>query len=353
MTVPSGRRIGAFARLDRLASARDMPVSAMLQVTERCNMRCRHCYQVHPRRKELSTAAWIRILRRLSDAGVLFVTFSGGEPLVRRDLPEIAAEARRLRFAIKLKTNGWLLDRRAADTISRLAFLEVHFSLYSARPATHDLVTGERGSFARVLRAGRMLARRGVGVVMNTPLMNLNCSEVDGIIALSESRGFGWSMDPHLNICEDGGCSPASLRMDPAQMDCVLAHPRLVDRRALLGVARKRTLQDRVCNAGRMSCVISPTGDVLVCPMIQTPLGNLEHASLEEIWKRSRERRRIESITWASLPVCRDCDLVPFCVRCHGAALFEDGDMMGPSRLACEAARVRREALLRGRRPRS
>ena len=222
MTVPTGRRIGAFARLDQLASARDMPVSAMLQMTERCNFRCRHCYQAHPGRREISTAAWIRIVRALSDAGILFITFSGGEPLVRRDLVEIAAEARRLRFALKLKTNGWLLDRRIADAIARLAFLEVHFSLYSSRPGVHDLVTGTPGSFARVMRAGRMLARRGVGVVMNTPLMNLNCGDVDAIIALAEEHGFGWSMDPHLNICEDGGCGPASLRMGRSRGDLSL-----------------------------------------------------------------------------------------------------------------------------------
>ena len=346
MTVPTGRAIGAFARLDRLAAGRDMPISAMIQITERCNFRCRHCYQVHPPREEISTAGWVRIVRSLAGSGILFLTFSGGEPLVRRDLVDIAGEARRLGFALKLKTNGWLLDRGIADALRRLAFLEVHFSLYSARPRVHDHVTGTPGSFARAMRAGRMLARRGVGVVMNTPLMNLNCGEVDDLIALSERHGFGWSMDPHLNVCEDGGCSPAALRMDERQMRAVLGHPRLVDRRALLKAARRRRIEDRVCNAGRTSCVISPTGDVLVCPMIQAPLGNLAKADLAGIWKGSEARRRIESTSWASLHGCRDCDLVPYCVRCHGAALFEDGDMMGPSRLACQAARVRRDALL-------
>jgi radical SAM protein with 4Fe4S-binding SPASM domain len=84
------------------------------------------------------------------------------------------------------------------------------------------------------------------------------------------------------------------------------------------------------------------------CPLLQIPLGNVKERSIREIWEESEEVRRIDAITWADLETCRDCDLVSWCMRCHGAALTEDGDMRGPSRVACAVARARRDALKAG-----
>lgn len=343
-TVPYGRKVSAMALLEELAARQKTPVSAMLQLTQRCNFRCKHCYQTHARDRELTTRQWKAVMDDLSSSGVLFLTFSGGEPLLRRDFGELASHARSLRFALKLKTNGYRLDRKMADLLKRNAFLEVHLSLYSSRSKVHDAVTGVDGSHRKVMSAARMLVRRDVGVLMNVPLMNVNASEVDDIIAMCERETFGWAMDPHLNVCEDGRCNPRDLRMTDDQLVRVFSDPRIFDPEAVARTARKRSVQDRVCNAGRVSCVVSPTGDLLLCPLLPMSLGNLREASLADLWTNSPQRRRVESITWGDLDTCAHCDLLGWCVRCHGAALFEEGDMLGPSRVACQAARARRDA---------
>jgi radical SAM protein with 4Fe4S-binding SPASM domain len=337
-----GRRPGFQEVLEQLAERQGTPVAAMLQLTARCNFRCSHCYQAERRRDELTTRAWRAVLDDLREAGVLLLTLSGGEPLLRRDFLEIASHARALRFSLQLKTNGFLIDRRMADQLARLAFLDVQMSLYSTRPGVHDGITGLTGSLRRLRSAARMLARRSIRVTMMTPLMSVNADEVDGIVTFCRDGGYEFSMDPSIQVCEDGSCAPAGLRASEEQLEKALANPALVDREALAAAARRRRPQDRVCNAGRLSCFITAAGDVLPCPMLQVALGNVAQKPLIEIWRTSAERARIDAITWGDLETCSTCEHMPWCHRCHGAALVEDGDMLGPSRLACAAARLRR-----------
>lgn len=343
-------KTGFQAAIEELASRQETPVAAMLQLTARCNLRCKHCYQVTRRQRELTTRQWLAAIDDLREAGILFLTLSGGEPLLRRDFFTIARHARKQRFALQLKTNAYLIDRGAADRIARLRFLDVQMSLYSTRSKVHDAVTGLAGSHRRLMSAARMLVRRSVTVTTMTPLMSVNAGEIDDIIALAEREGFGWSMDPQLNVCEDGGCSPLSLRASEGQLRDIFSHPRLVDVKSVRSAARARKPTDRVCNAGRVGCLVDPRGEVMVCPLLQIPIGNIKKRPLREIWAGSEERRRIDAITWDDLATCRDCDLMVWCTRCHGAALTEDGDMLGPSRIACAAAAAKRHAASRKKR---
>jgi radical SAM protein with 4Fe4S-binding SPASM domain len=344
VTVRAGRQSGFKALLESLAARQEMPVAAMLQLTARCNLRCRHCYQVTRRKRELTTRQWLEVLDALHDAGVLFLTLSGGEPLVRADFLDICRRARELRFALQLKTNALLIDRRLADRLASLALLDVQMSLYSTRSRVHDSITGLRGSHRRLMSAARMLVRRGVKVTVMTPIMTVNVGEIDDLVALAGREGFDWSMDPHLNVCEDGGCTPLALRTSDEQLEEIFSNPDLVDLEAVRRGARERRLSDRVCNAGRVSCCITPEGDVLACPLLQVPFGNVLNRPFATIWRSSRRRASIDALTWNDLHACRDCELMPWCVRCHGAALIEDDDMRGPSRLACAAAAARRRA---------
>ena len=86
-----------------------VPLSAHLDVTYRCNERCQHCYLDHDDQGEMTTAEIKDILDQLAEAGVFFLTLSGGESLMRRDCFEIIEYARSLMFNVKLKTNAVLI----------------------------------------------------------------------------------------------------------------------------------------------------------------------------------------------------------------------------------------------------
>ena len=95
---------------------------------------------------------------------------------------------------------------------------------------------------------------------------------------------------------------------------------------------------------------ISPTGDIQTCLGARVTAGNLREAPIAQIWKESPVWEETSSLTLQNLPVCSTCELRQFCVRCHGTAAFEDGDMLGCSSVAYREARLRRQAYQENRR---
>src|SRR5208283_5214352 len=103
--------------------------------------RCVHCYLDHDDHGEMNTAEIKDLLQQMADAGVFYLTFSGGEIMMRRDFFEIVEYARRLSFCIKLKTNAVMVRESEADQIQALAPDSVQISVYSHRAEVHDAIT--------------------------------------------------------------------------------------------------------------------------------------------------------------------------------------------------------------------
>ncbi len=149
----------------RLAVQR-LPVSASLEVTFRCNLRCAHCYQEHtsPARLaagELSLAEIQDILDQAAAEGCLWLLLTGGEPFMRSDFLDIYAYAKRKGFVVTLFTNGTLITDRVADFLADLPPLGIEISLYGATQETYERVTGIPGSHARCIEGiERLLSRR-------------------------------------------------------------------------------------------------------------------------------------------------------------------------------------------------
>ena len=341
-TVPYGARSSAIAMLDALGKKHPVPLAAIVQVTRRCNLRCRHCFQVERAGPELSTEQWKVVLRRLADAGVLFLTFTGGEPFLRKDFLELVREARALSFAVKIKTNGVLLDEATTEALAAAAVMEVHFSFYSADAGLHDRVTVLPGSHARTVAAARWLRDRGVHVLLNCPLQADTFDGYGAVIEFAQAEGMDWSFDPGIQVQEDGCTRPADHRLSEAQLERLYADARLS--LPLAGEAPAKKLPTAVCRVGEAMVAVAPNGDVWPCLSLLEPLGNLVESPLESIWVGNPCLQKYSKILWADLPECRNCEIMGFCVRCHANALHEDGDLLGPSRLACAAARVRARA---------
>src|SRR5207244_9437757 len=98
--------------MDRLIARtvrKRLPLSVHFDLTYRCNERCVHCYLDHEDHGEMTTAEVKDVLDQLASSGTLFLTFSGGELLLRKDFFELLAYARRLQFDVKIKTNAILI----------------------------------------------------------------------------------------------------------------------------------------------------------------------------------------------------------------------------------------------------
>jgi MoaA/NifB/PqqE/SkfB family radical SAM enzyme len=190
------------------------PYSATFEITDRCNFACVHCYINQPagnrpaRAQELSTSQVMGVLDQIAAAGTLFLTITGGDPLVRADFPEIYKHARNLGLVVSLFTNGSLITPEIADLLVDYTPRVVDITLYGATQMTYERVTRTTGSFARVQRGVQLLLERGVPLSLKTVLLTINQHEFKAIQAFAEQLGVKFRYDRLLWPRLDGGQSP-------------------------------------------------------------------------------------------------------------------------------------------------
>jgi MoaA/NifB/PqqE/SkfB family radical SAM enzyme len=137
----------------------NIPLSVQVDLTYRCNEQCTHCYLDHEDHGEMTTAEIKHLFDQLADAGVFFLTMSGGEILMRKDFFEILEYARALKFCVKLKTNAVLIREVEAERLRSLSVHSIQISIYSHRPEVHDAITKIPGSWKRSVNASVSLRR--------------------------------------------------------------------------------------------------------------------------------------------------------------------------------------------------
>jgi Fe-coproporphyrin III synthase len=174
-------------------------------LTRTCNLKCVHCYTDSAAAKypgELMTQQCKRVLDDLADFRVPAVLFSGGEPLVREDLFELAAYARQRGLHVVLSTNGTLIHADSAKRLKELEFAYIGISLDSAIPAVHDEFRGVKGAFDRTIRGFRHCVDVGQKVGLRLTLTRHTAHELGRIFDFLEQEGINRACFYHL--CPSG-----------------------------------------------------------------------------------------------------------------------------------------------------
>ncbi len=202
-----------------------VPLAVHMDVTYRCNERCVHCYLDHDDHGEMTTAEIKGALDQLAEAGVFFLTLSGGEPFMRRDFFEIVEHARRLLFNVKVKTNAVMIGPVEAQRLRGLAIDTIQISVYSHRPAVHDAITKLPHSFERTIKAVRFLHAQGLRVSIANVLMTPNLGDHYGVQKLAAELGVNYTLDPTITPMMDGDMSVLALRVPGEELEEVFRNP--------------------------------------------------------------------------------------------------------------------------------
>ena len=325
--------------MNRRALQLGVPLSVQLDLTYRCNERCVHCYLDHDDHGEMTTAEIKDVLRQLADAGVFFLTLSGGEVLVRRDFFEIVESARSLLFNVKVKTNGVLISEHGACRLADLGVEDVQLSVYSHLASVHDGITKLPGSFARTVNAVARLKAAGIKVTIANILMRQNFADHDGVRRLALDMGVHYTVDPTITPMMDGDRSILQHRISGDELEEVFRNADLVGDVEEF-CAPPLPVDDDVrdglpCSAGHTACYISPYGQVFPCVQFPLSCGNVRQQSFIEIWHNSPQLKEVRSIHARDLTTCSSCSHLGSCTRCPGLAYLE-GNMRGPSTADCE-----------------
>ena len=332
-------QVGLMQEMSQRALDLGVPMSVHFDITYRCNERCVHCYLDHDDHGEMTTAEIKRVLDELADAGTFFLTFSGGEVLMRRDFFELLEYARHLMFAVRIKTNAVMIGAAEARRMLELGVDQVQVSIYSHRPAVHDAITKLPGSLRRSVEAIRFLTAQGLRVTIANVLMTANMRDHAGVQALARELGVQYTLDPTITPKMDGDTSILNLRIPGAELSGVFHNENLVGNVeefcAPPPAPDEDVMEGYPCSAGHTLAYISPYGDVFPCVQFPLPSGNVRRQKFLDIWNHSSELNEVRSIRAKDLTVCSSCSHVGTCTRCPGLAYME-GSMRGPSTADCE-----------------
>lgn len=315
-----------------------IPLFAHLEITQRCNADCIHCYIKGTRDKyslseddkELTFSQLTRLLDDLLDEGTLNLTLSGGEAMLREDFFDIAAYAKAKNFAISIFSNAQLIDETTVDRLLEVMPVCIYISIYGTDSYTHDRVTRLPGSFDKLVKAIHLLKKRGLKVGLKTMMMKDNLRQLRelfefGKIMGVETHDFGEEMTSKI----DGALQPKDCQIDETSLYKYLRQDVPKPTEYIEELPKDEALKRQMCGAGVFGVCISCYGDVYPCAELRFPLGNIKYEPFKDIWHKEAgflsELRSIKE--YKDLTDCVDCSLVNFCRRCSGRALYEKGNL--------------------------
>ncbi|MBU1896467.1 radical SAM protein, partial [Myxococcota bacterium] len=340
------------------AEAHAVPLSMHWDVTWRCDHACTHCYLTDRRQPDLTLEEGKRLLAEMARAGVMMLLFSGGDPFLRRDFMALLAEARRLRFDIRINTHGNAITEAIADELARLKVGQISLSVYSDRPQAHEAITRVPGSLAKTLDAARRLIVRGIKVVLKTPMLAENLDHYEGVGRLAAELGAYWELDAHVlpddaggfELCHSGGAW--SDRVGAVMQTLEARQGEFTPHMTLPPMPRGR----RVCTAGNSSGYITPDGQVTPCINWRQTLGSTRERPFDALWADPAPFAHIRGLRRAHFIERCDahrqaqgvegaCPHEDQCSFCPGLAYAEVGEAAGHSDYVCERTHIIMEAI--------
>jgi len=330
------------------------PVYASMELTYNCNLACRFCYNPVQRQNQrrttpppgpakppLTLEEILCVLDQLRDMGVLYLTLTGGEPILHPDFWAIARAAKERSFALRIFTNGASLTEASVARLAELGPYCLELSLHGATAATAEALTQVKGSFDRQMRALGWLKERGLRVYLKVVVTRLVEKELEAVKALGERFGFPVYFDPVLTPSDDGQDYPLDLR---ASDDAIR---RLYSASGLnMGNSPfEREPGQYNCGVGTGTLHLTPYGDLQPCIQWKQAVGNVRERSIRSIWEESALLQEVRAISRQvpAVIVARVKEHA-YCFSCPGLSRLRTGDPLRPDEQYLRVAQIRREA---------
>jgi mycofactocin radical SAM maturase len=296
------------------------PVNVTWEVTYACNLSCIHCVSDSGRKKygELTTEQCLQVINIMSAMKVFQFNIGGGEPFMREDFRDLMDYAHEKGIVTCISTNGTLIDDKVAGGLDhKLVYIQV--SLDGATPASNDAIRG-KGSFRKALNALECLRKRDIEVSINTVLTKLSFPELDAIVDLASSFGAKLRVS-RFRPSGRGKKNWSLLNVSKEQMisfsDWLSRHMHVSTGDSFFSVSHedRRSLGLNMCGACKLTCCVSPLGEVYPCAFLQEKefiAGKLPEESFTFIWENSPV---FHSFRKLEIKSCESCVRFDFC---HG-----------------------------------
>lgn len=324
------------------------PMGLLAELTHRCSLRCPYCsnpLELDRRSSELTTAEWQRLIDEAAALGVLHIYFSGGEPMLRRDIAELVAHAHGAGLYTNMITSGVGFQPALLDAVAEAGLDHIQLSVQAIDAATCDRVAGYQGALARKHAVAADIARLGLRLTVNAVVHRENVHQISDFVRLAEDwdaarieiahvQYYGWGLVNRDRLM------PTRQQVETAMADVETARSRTAGRLVIDCVLPDYYARyPKACMGGWGARLmnVTPSGRVLPCHAAETIAGlsfdNVRDASLSEIWYRGAAFNAFRGTGWMKEP-CRSCERKELdfggC-RCQAMTLAGDATATDPA----------------------
>ncbi len=325
------------------------------ELTRKCNLNCVHCRagsEKGPYPGELETDKCIEILEQIRKVGEPIVILTGGEPLLREDIFDLAEAGTRMGLRMVMATNGTLLTPDIIGRMKASGIKRLSISIDGATAEQHDAFRKVPGAFHRAMEGIELLNRNGLEFQINTTVSRHNVKELEEILNMAVKLG---AVAHHIFLLVPTGRAKdmVNQEIDAAEYENLLHwFYRMRDQvplhlkatcaphyyRILRQEARKQGEKvsfethgldavTRGCLGGTSFCFISNTGIVQPCGYLELSCGDLKTSSFQSVWKDSQIFNEFRNFS-AYKGKCGRCGYIRFCGGCRARAFEATGDYL-------------------------
>jgi len=334
----------------------DAPYLIALNLTERCNLACDHCYLDAKHLNEggsdeLGTDDLKRVIGEIAEVGPeAMVVLTGGEPTLRPDLPELATHASDLGLMVVVGTNGMSLTPARIKTLQQSGVSGVGISIDSLNPDVHDDFRGRKGAWLKTMQGIDACKDAGMPFQIHFSATDNTANEIDDMVAFARDTG-AMVLNVFFMVCTGRGEKYSGISAE--KYDHVL-------RRVAVAAKREKRLMVRAkcaphfkriaiemdpdwpitaahgydaggCIAATRYARVTPNGDVTPCPYMENSAGSVNTQSFAEIWHDAPVLNALRAPKLEGR--CGACEFQKLCGGCRARPLALDGNMMGEDSL--------------------
>jgi len=322
-----------------------------INLTQRCNLACAHCYMDAETREsgsdgELSSDEIKELLDQIADrSNETMVVLTGGEPLLRKDLDNLVAHGSQLGLAMVVGTNGVLLDEQRVITLKNAGAMGLGISLDSLDPEHHDGFRGCSGSWEKTLAGMEACRQHGLPFQVHFSVTEQNAHEVDAMIDFAKAVG-AHVLNIFFLVCTGRGETMSDItpsRYEQVLNQLVQAQEQTKDLiiRARCAphfkrvayqhdpespLTRAQGYEGGGCLAGRHYCRIKPEGGVTACPYIPLVENNIRETDFWEIWDNAPGFQQLRQPELEGR--CGQCEFRELCIGCRARPLAMGESLM-------------------------
>jgi AdoMet-dependent heme synthase len=311
--------------------------------TNQCNLKCSHCYMDAKGTEgwnELSTEEGKRLIDQIANVSKCILVLSGGEPLMRADIFELAEHGRSRGLRVVMGTNGTLITEKVAERMVSSGISRVAISLDGCDNSVHDGLRKVKGSFDAAVAGTRACIKAGLPFQINTTVITQNYAEIPDLIKFAKDLG---AVESHLFFLVQTGRGSSLTDITPVEYESMLQGVLPLEQE--IGIHVKPTCApmymriskqnggdagkrySRGCLAGITYCRINPEGGVYPCPYLPVEVGNVREKDFGDIWQNSSLFHDLRDYSLLK-GKCGRCGFKDVCGGCRARAFASNGDVL-------------------------